>query len=158
MLIPPVVLKGGEFVEPFPHDPLLLYTEGRQESENTMAIDSISSVAPVIALGPQTEANRPRAVENDTQPNASDISAGSRLYAPENADTANFRAPVRPVALDVEGSLREASAEISRASQPGPMPVDISAAAQSYRTESAAQDQVVVQQQNDSTPAVNVLA
>lgn len=124
-----------------------------------MAIDSISSVAPVIALGPQMEADRPRAVENDTQPNASAISAESRVYAPENADTGNFQAPVSPVALDVEGSLREASTEISRASQPeGPMPVDISAAAQSYRTESAAQDQVVVQQQNDSTPAVNVLA
>ena len=127
-----------------------------------MAIDSVSSVGPVIALGRQTEADRPRAVENDTQPNASAISAETRVYAPGNVDTGNVQAdptPVSPVALDVEGSLREASAGISRASQPeGPMPVDISAAAQSYRTESAAQDQVVVQQQNDSTSAVNVLA
>lgn len=130
-----------------------------------MAINSISSIAPVVALDALTQVDRPQAseaVENDTQPNASAISAEPRVYAPGNVDTGNVQAdptPVSPVAINVEGSLREASAEISRASQSGgPMPVDISAAAQSYRTESAAQDQVVVQQQSDSTPAVNVLA
>ena len=51
-----------------------------------------------------------------------------------------------PVVLDVEGSLREAVAQISRASQAeGPMPVDVSAAAQSYMAEAEAQNQVVVQ-------------
>lgn len=125
-----------------------------------MAIDSVSTIGPVIALDPQTEADRPRAL--DPQPGASAISAETRVYAPGNVDTGSVQAdptPVSPVALDVEASLREARAGISRASQPeGPMPVDIGAAAQSYQAQSAAQDQVVVEQQNDSTPAVNVLA
>jgi len=65
--------------------------------------------------------------------------------------------PVIPAALDGEGSIREAGAQISRASQPeGPMPVDISAAAQSYAAESAAQDRMVVQQQSDGIPAPNI--
>jgi hypothetical protein len=112
-----------------------------------MAIDSISSIDPAIAVA---------------QPTASAISAESRVYAPGNADTDNVQAdstPVSPVALDVEATIREASAQISRVSQPeGPMPVDIGAAAQSYTAESEAQNQVVVQQQNDSTPVLNVLA
>jgi hypothetical protein len=152
-------------VEPVPGDALLSYIEGRQESERTMAIDSVSSIGPVAALDALMRVDRTQAsgaVKNDTQLNASAMSAESRVYAPGNVDTGNARAdptPVSPVAIDVEGSLREASAQVSRASQPdSPMHVDMSVAAQSYTTESAAQDQVVVQQQNDGTPAVNVLA
>ena len=71
-----------------------------------MAIDSISSIPPVIDLAPMTQADSVQAsgaAENSVQPNASAISAESSVYTPGNPG--NLQAPVAPVAIDVEGSL-----------------------------------------------------
>ena len=106
-----------------------------------MAIDSISPIAA-------------------PSPIASAVSPEAREYVPGSAVAGSLQAgsmPAIPAALDVEGSIQEASAQISRASQPdGPMPVDMSAAAQSYAAESAAQDQTVVQQQSDGIPSPTI--
>jgi hypothetical protein len=105
-----------------------------------MAIDPISPIVP-------------RPIASAVSPEAPEYVPGRAVIAGSmQADSM----PVIPAALDVEGSIREASAQISRTAQPeGPMPVDISAAALSYAAESAAQDQTVVQQQSDGVPAPN---
>jgi hypothetical protein len=123
-----------------------------------MAIDSVSSIAPVAAPGPlalparppdrTSDAQAPEEPRNDIQPIASAANAESPVYMPGTDPTPTS---VTLGALDVEGSLREAVARISRSAQSeGPMPVDISAAAQSYTAEAEAQ--------GGSTPALNVLA
>jgi hypothetical protein len=131
-----------------------------------MAIDSVSPIAPIMAPSPPPQPDQPPDIaadaqasgkpRDDLQPIASAISAESVVYMP---GAAPISTSVSAGALDVEGSLREAVARISRAAQSeGPMPVDISAAAQSYTAEAEAQGGLVVPKQGDSTRALNVLA
>jgi hypothetical protein len=113
-----------------------------------MAIDSISSVSPIIAQAPASRMDRSR----ETPPVEQAPEAGTRvanptpasvITAPENAETA----------------LRESSAQISRANQPGGQtPMDQRTAAQAYNTEASALDKLAVERQGNGSRTLDVLA
>jgi hypothetical protein len=74
-------------------------------------------------------------------------------------EEAGTRVSVRPVANDVEGSLREASAAISRAASAGEQaPADQRAAAEAYNAQAVARDELARQQQGNGARTLDVLA
>jgi hypothetical protein len=139
-----------------------------------MAIDSISSVSPIMAQGPLSRMSRPQettpdarvaaAQENDARNEASAVSGASPAYQAGNTQSANpsvvgTRTNASPVVNDAEGSLREASAQISRATQTGSQtPVDMRAASQAYSAEASARDEIARQQQGNGARTLDVLA
>jgi hypothetical protein len=139
-----------------------------------MAIDSISPVSPIMPQGPMTRSNRPQetapdarvtaARENDARNEAAAVSGASPAYQAGNAQNANpsvvgTRMNVSPVTNDAEGSLREASAQISRATQAGSQtPADMRAASQAYNAEAGARDEIARQRQGNGSATLDVLA
>jgi hypothetical protein len=139
-----------------------------------MAIDSISPVSPIMSQGPMTRVNRPQettpdarvaaARENNARNEAAAVSGASPAYQAGGTQNANpsvvgTRTSVSPVAGDAEGSLREASAQISRATQVGSQtPVDMRAASQAYTAEAGAQEDIARQQQGNGARTLDVLA
>ncbi len=137
-----------------------------------MAVDSISSISPVINRPMET--SRPREItpdavqsasqENDARRTAAASSSASPSYVagPEDTRAASgvgTRENVSPVAQDTETTLQNSAAQISRAYAGGePTPSDTRAASEAYRTEAAAQDQLAGQQQGNGTRIVDVLA
>jgi hypothetical protein len=111
-----------------------------------MAIESVSSIPPVINRDVPT--SRPP----ETTPDA--VQSASR----EN-DARSPRENVSPAAQDTETTLRNSSAQISRAYAGGePTPADTRAGSEAYRTEATAQDQLAVQKQGNGTRTVDVMA
>jgi len=137
-----------------------------------MAIDSVSSISPVINRPVQTsrppettpDAMQSASQENDARRTAAASSSASPSYlaGPEDMRAAagvGTRENVSPVARDTETTLQNSSAQISRAYAGGePTPSDTRAASEAYRTEASAQDQLAVQQQGNGTRTVDVLA
>ena len=107
-----------------------------------MAVESVSSVSPIISSAPPPRVERP--AETAPEP---------------RAEEAGARVSVRPVANDPEGSLREAAAQIARAA--GAMaqaPAGGRAAAEAYNAEAMARDELAQQQQGNGTRTLDVLA
>jgi hypothetical protein len=120
-----------------------------------------------MAQGPLTRMSQPQettpdarasaAQENDARNQAAAVSGASPAYQAGNTQNANpsvvgTRMDVTPVANDAESSLREASAQISRATQTGSQtPVDM-------RAEASARDQIAQQQQGNGAQTLDVLA
>jgi hypothetical protein len=129
-----------------------------------MAIDSISSVSPIISQGAMTRMNRPQETTPDAR--VSTVQENRRQETTANVSTQAAQAPsaeanrmaLSSVANDAEGSLREASAQISRASQAAQAPVDQRTATQAYNAEAGARDEVERQQQGNGTRTLDVLA
>jgi|WetSurMetagenome_2_1015567.scaffolds.fasta_scaffold1378673_1 hypothetical protein len=124
-----------------------------------MAIDSISSVSPIMSQGPMTRMNRPQETTPDarisTAREKGQEAVSSQAAAPSAAVN---RAAVSPIANDAEGSLREASAQISRASQAVQSPVDQRTASQAYNAEGGAREEIAKQQQGNGARTLDVLA
>jgi len=107
-----------------------------------MAVESVSSVSPIMSRAPLTRPEPP--VETTPEPRV------------EERET---RVSVRPVANDAEGSLREASAAISRAASAGEQaPADQRAAAEAYNAQAVARDELARQQQGNGARTLDVLA
>jgi NADH dehydrogenase/NADH:ubiquinone oxidoreductase subunit G len=140
-----------------------------------MAIESVSSISPVINRAMQTTSRPPEttpdAVQSASQENdarrtaaASSSASPSYLAGPEEtrasaSTSVGTRENVTPVAQDAETALQNSSSQISRAYAGGePAPADTRAASEAYRTEAAARDQLAVQQQGNGTRTVDVLA
>src|SRR5208337_4916268 len=137
-----------------------------------MAIDSVSSISPVInrpvqaSRPPETTPDAVQAAsqENDARRTAAASSSASPSYlaGPEDmraSASVGTRENVSPVAQDTETTLRNSAAQISRAYAGGePTPADTRAASEAYRTEASAQDQLANQQQGNGTRTVDVLA
>ena len=137
-----------------------------------MAIDSVSSISPVINRPIQTsrppettpDAMQSASQENDARRTAAASSSASPSYlaGPEDTRAAagvGTRENVSPVAQDAETTLQSSAAQISRAYAGGePTPADTRAASEAYRTEASAQDQLANQQQGNGTRIVDVLA
>jgi hypothetical protein len=104
------------------------------------------------------------AQENDARNQAAAVSGASPAYQAGNTQTANAsvvgtRMDVTPAANDAEGSIREANAQISRATQTGSQtPVDMRAASQAYGAEASARDEIAQQQQGNGAQTLDVLA
>jgi hypothetical protein len=139
-----------------------------------MAIDSISSVSPIMAQSAMVRMDRPQETtpdaretavqENDARRTSTAVSGASPAYQAANTQASNpstvgTQVNVTPVANDAEGSLREASAQISRASQAAAQtPVDQRTASQAYNAEAGARDELAKQQQGNGTQTLDVLA
>ena len=137
-----------------------------------MAIDSVSSISPVINRPIQTSRppeTTPDAVQSASQENdarrtaaASSGASPSYLSGPEDTRAAagvGTRENVSPMAQDTETTLQNSAAQISRAYAGGePAPADTRAASEAYRTEASARDQLANQQQGNGTRTVDVLA
>ena len=137
-----------------------------------MAIDSVSSISPVINRPMQTsrpQETTPDAVQSASQENdarmtaaASSGASPSYLAGPEDtraSASVGARENVSPVAQDTETTLQNSAAQISRAYAGGePTPADTRAASEAYRTQASAQDQLAKQQQGNGTRTVDVLA
>jgi len=107
-----------------------------------MAVESVSSVSPIMSRPPLTRPERP--AETAPEP---------------RAEEAGPRVSVRPVGNDVEGSLREASAQIARIASAGAQaPADQRAATEAYNAEAVARDELARQQQGNGTRTLDVLA
>ena len=127
-----------------------------------------------MAQGPLTRMSQPQettpdarvsaAQENDARNQAAAVSGASPAYQAGNTQTANAsvvgtRMDVTPAANDAEGSIREANAQISRATQTGSQtPVDMRAASQAYGAEASARDEIARQQQGNGAQTLDVLA
>ena len=139
-----------------------------------MAIDSIS---PVMSASPLTSLSRPpettpnaretAAQENDARRNAEAVSGASpaALARPEqNAGprrTRVLRAGTRAQVVatpDAEGSLREASSQIARASSAPESSAALRSASEAYQSEASARDTIARQQQNNGATSVDVMA
>jgi hypothetical protein len=136
-----------------------------------MAIESVSSISPVINRAMQTsrppettpDAVQTASQENDARRTAAASSSASPAYlsGPEDTRAAagvGTRENVTPVARDAETSRQNASSEISRAYSGEPTPADRRAASEAYRIEASAQDQLAAQQRGNGTRTVDVLA
>jgi hypothetical protein len=138
-----------------------------------MASDSISPVSPIMAQSAIVKMDRPQettpgaresaAQENDALRTSAAVSGASPAYQASaarqgNPSTVGTQVNVSPVANDAEGSLREASAQISRASQPAQTPLDMRAASQAYNAEAGARDELARQQQGNGSRTLDVLA
>jgi hypothetical protein len=134
-----------------------------------MAIDSIS---PVMSASPLASLNRPpettpnaretAAQENDARRNAEAVSGASPAAQERPAQSAGpssvgTRVPVVATA-DTEGSLREASSQIARASSGPESSAALRNASEAYQGEAAARDAVAKQQQNNGETSIDVLA
>jgi hypothetical protein len=109
-----------------------------------MAIDSASSV-PSVPLVPSIPVIAQQH-DGDIQPPAAVVSAETRVYRRGDAPASPASDTITPLVVDVEASVSEAVAQVSRASGPAAsLPVDASAAAASYTAESAAQAQPAAQ-------------
>ena len=109
-----------------------------------MAIESVSSISPVI--------NRP---VQSSSASPSDVAGPENTRAASGVGT---RENVSPVAQDTETTLQNSASQISRAYAGNPTPSDTRAASEAYRTEASAQDQLAVQQQGNGTRTVDVMA
>jgi len=139
-----------------------------------MAIDSISSVSPIMSQSAMVRPSRPRestptesaaaAQQDDARLQAAASSGASPAYQAGPAQNANpsvvgTRMEVTPVANNAEASLQEANAQISRASQaPAQTSVDQRTASQAYTVQAQARDQVAQQQQGNGTRTLDVMA
>jgi hypothetical protein len=137
-----------------------------------MAIESVSSISPVINRAMQTsrppettpDAVQSASQENDARRTAAASSGASPAYLAGVEDTraaANVgtRENVTPVAGDTETSLRNAASQISQAYGSGePTPADRRAASEAYRVEASAQDQLSGQKQGNGTRTMDVMA
>ena len=136
-----------------------------------MAIDSISSVSPLI--GQSAMVRPPRAPEttptgttaaprNDERLQAAAASQASPANQAGPAQAANPSAAgarMEPVANNPEASLQEANAQISRASQaPAQTTVDQRTASQAYSVQAESRDQIAQQQQGNGARTLDVLA
>jgi hypothetical protein len=134
-----------------------------------MAIDSIS---PVMSASPLTSLSRPpettpnaretAAQENDARRNAEAVSGASpaALARPDqNAGPAQSGTRAEVVATpDTEGTLREASSQIARASSGPESSTALRSASEAYQSEAAARDTIARQQQNNGATSVDVMA
>jgi hypothetical protein len=137
-----------------------------------MAMDSISSISPVINRAVQTsrpqettpDAAQSASQENDARRTAAAASTASPAYlsGPEDTraqGTVGTRVNVTPVSREAEVSLQNAAAQISQAYSGGePTPGDRRAASEAYRAEASARDQLAGQQQGNGTRTLDVLA
>ena len=115
----------------------------------SMAIDSVSSIPPVINRDVQTS-RPPEPDAAQSAPRADEARASAPAEVPESAS---------PAAQDTETTLRNSAAQISRAYAGGePTPAESRAASEAYRTEASARDQLASQQQGNGTRTVDVLA
>jgi hypothetical protein len=134
-----------------------------------MAIDSIS---PVMSASPLTSLSRPpettpnaretAAQENDARRTAESVSGASPAVqgrAEENSGPVASGTRVQVVAnTDTEGSLREASSQISRASSGPESSAALRNASEAYQNEASARDAIAKQQQNNGATSVDILA
>lgn len=134
-----------------------------------MAIDSIS---PVMSASPLTSLNRPpettpnaretAAQDNDARRNAEAVSGASPAAQERPAQNAGPTASGTRVPVvatpDTEGSLREASSQIARASSGSESSAALRNASEAYQTEASARDALAKQQQNNGATSINVLA
>jgi hypothetical protein len=139
-----------------------------------MAIDSIS---PVMSASPLTSLSRPpettpnareaAAQDNDARRNAEAVSGASpaALERPAQESPAQNAGPTAsgtrvPVVAttDAEGTLREASSQIARASAGPETSAALRNASEAYQSEASARDMVAKQQQNNGATSINVLA
>ena len=117
-----------------------------------MAIDSISSVSPIMAQAPVSRLERPRETPAESQAPATD----ARIA---NQPEARTPASASPVSNNAEDALRESSAQISRAYQPGGQsPQDMRTAAQAYNTQASALDKLAAERQGNGSATLDVLA
>ena len=134
-----------------------------------MAIDSIS---PVMSASPLTSLSRPpettpnareaAAQENDARRNAEAVSGASpaaRQNLQQNAGPTSAGTRVQVVATpDTEGSLREASSQIARASSGPESSAAQRNASEAYQTEASARDTMARQQQNNGATSIDIFA
>jgi hypothetical protein len=134
-----------------------------------MAIDSIS---PVMSAAPLTSLNRPpettpnareaAAQENEARRNAEAVSGASpaaQARPEQNAGPVASGTRVPVVATpDTEGSLREASSQIARASSGPSSSAALRNASEAYQSEAAARETIARQQQNNGVTGINILA
>jgi len=137
-----------------------------------MAIESVSSISPVINRAIQTsrppettpDAAQAASQENDARRTAAASSSASPAYLAGPEDTrasasVGTRENVTPVARDAETTLQNSASQISRAYAGGePTPADTRAASEAYRAEASARDQLAGQKQGNGTRTVDVLA
>ena len=117
-----------------------------------MAVDSISSVSPIVAQPPVSRLERPRETPAVSQAPETD----TRIA---NQPAASTPAIVSPVSTNAEDALRESNAQISRAYQPGGQsPQDMRTAAQAYNTQASALDKLAVDRQGNGSATLDVLA
>lgn len=124
------------------------------------------SAAPLTTLSrpPETtpDAREAAAQETDARQVAQSVSGASPAAQgrPEDASgpvSTGTRVAVNP-APDAEGSLREASAEIARASNGPDTSAALRSASEAYQSQAAARDTIAQQQQNNGATGVDVMA
>ena len=134
-----------------------------------MAIDSIS---PVVAAAPLTSLSRPpettpnaretAAQENDARRNAEAVSGASpssQGRPEQNAGPVASGTRVPVVATpDTEGSIREASSQIARASSGPESSAALRNASEAYQSQASARETIARQQQNNGATSINILA
>jgi hypothetical protein len=137
-----------------------------------MTIQPVSSIQPAISR--MTELNRPQeaspdakqsaAQENEARRTAAATSGASPAYlagqeSVNASATVGTRVNVTPVPGDAEATLRNSTAQISRAYSGGePTPANTRAASEAYRTEASARDELAQQQQGNGTRTIDVSA
>jgi len=139
-----------------------------------MAIEPVSSISPVYGYTSGIAASRPPEVtpdareiaqqENDARREAEAVSGASPAYlsGPEGQAYAvgvGTRVSIVPIPSDAEGTLQRAQSLIESAYASGqPSAADANAAAEAYRVEAAARDDLARQRQGNGSRSVDVLA
>jgi len=134
-----------------------------------MAIDAIS---PVVSAAPLTTISRPpettpraretAAQENDARRIAESVSGASpaALGRPEEASgptSTGTRAQI-VASADSEGSLREAHAQLARASSGPESTASARTASEAYQTQASAMENLAQQQRGNGSQGVNIMA
>lgn len=134
-----------------------------------MAIDSIS---PVVSAAPLTTLSRPpettpnaretAAQENDARRVAQSVSGASPASQGrpvENSGPVNTGTRVPVVATaDTEGTLREASSQIARASSGPDSSAALRNASEAYQSEASAREAVLKQRQSPGATGIDIMA
>ena len=131
-----------------------------------MAIESISSPSPIVAARPLSQLSRPPETTPDAREAAAQENDARRIAVAERGASPvrlegpeGSRVSIVAVPNDAEGSLRTASAEVSRAYQGGePSPSQMRSASEAYRVEAAARDDLARQQQGNGARGLDVMA
>jgi len=124
------------------------------------------SASPLTSLSrpPETSPNARETAtqENDARRTAESVSGASPASqgrTEQNAGPVASGTRVQVVATtDTEGSLREASSQIARASSGPESSAALRNASEAYQNEASARDEIAKQQQNNGATSINVLA
>jgi len=104
-----------------------------------------------MAQAPLSRLERPRETPAVSQAPVTDTRIANQPEARTPASS--------PVSNNAEDALRESSAQISRAYQPGGQsPQDMRTAAQAYNTQASALDKLAVERQGNGSATLDVLA